>query len=130
MKDFETWNEEKQNIEYLTPDELPFHERDIWWCSIGINIGDEQDGKNEMFERPVLVLKKFNRKLAWVIPMTSQQKEGIHYHGLTYNNETSFVILSQLRLISTKRFQRFIRIITPHQFRIIKRKLVEFIKPF
>lgn len=58
MKDFDTWSKEKKTLEQEGHDSLVFHEREIWWCSIGINVGDEQDGKNERFERPVLVLKK------------------------------------------------------------------------
>ena len=65
-KDFDSWNTEKKQLEEFGPDVLIFHEREIWWCSIGVNLGDEQDGKNELFERPVLVVRKFNRKLAWV----------------------------------------------------------------
>jgi hypothetical protein len=64
MKQFEDWSKEKQNIEIFAPKTLPFREKEIWWCSIGINIGDEQDGKNELFERPVLILRKFNNKIA------------------------------------------------------------------
>lgn len=33
-------------------------EGDIWWCSIGENVGVEINGKSEFFSRPVLVLKK------------------------------------------------------------------------
>ena len=39
-KDFDSWNKEKKEIN--SHDELVlFHEREIWWCSIGINVGDE-----------------------------------------------------------------------------------------
>ena len=65
-KDFDTWNEEKKGLEIVAPDTLIFHEREIWWSSIGLNVGDEEDGKNDLFERPVLVLRKFNNKVAWV----------------------------------------------------------------
>ena len=122
-KDFDEWNKEKQNLENIGPDELPFHERDIWWCSIGVNLGDEQDGKNELFERPVLVLRKFNRRIAWVLPMSTKAKEGIYYHPLEYDGRVFNVILSQLRLVSVKRFRRFIRKISPHQFVTIQDKL-------
>ena len=74
MKNFDTWNKEKKNLENIGHDTLAFHEREIWWCSIGFNLGDEQDGKNELFERPILVLKKFNNKIAWVLPMAPNQK--------------------------------------------------------
>lgn len=127
-KDFNNWNEEKKKLHYEMPDELPFHEREIWWCSIGINIGDEQDGKNELFERPVLVIRKFNRKLAWVLPMSTKAKLGIHYYEIRHNGRTFSVILSQLRLISVKRFRRFIRKIPSGQLRGIKERLRGFLR--
>lgn len=37
-----------------------FREGEIWWVSIGQNIGNEQNGKNTNFERSVLIFKKFN----------------------------------------------------------------------
>ena len=123
-KDFESWNAEKQSLEKFGPEFLPFHEREIWWCSIGINLGDEQDGKNELFERPVLVVRKFNKKIAWVLPMSTKTKEGIYYHNLEYDGRVFSIILSQFRLVSVKRFRRFVRKISPHQFSIIKERLV------
>ncbi|MCF7834200.1 MAG: type II toxin-antitoxin system PemK/MazF family toxin [Candidatus Pacebacteria bacterium] len=128
MKDFDFWNKKKKILEEKRNKNLVFNERDIWWCSIGLNIGSEQDGKNELFERPVLVIKKFNKKVCWVLPITRKNKEGYYYHVLDYNFEKSFVILSQLRLISTKRFTRFIRKISSDQFEIIKGKLVFILK--
>ena len=62
MKDFDNWNKEKKILESTANETLVFHEREIWWCSIGLNVGDEQDGKNDYFERPVLVIRKFNKK--------------------------------------------------------------------
>lgn len=43
-------------------DERPsklFNEGEIWWCSIGMNIGVEIYGKGGRFTRPVLIFKKF-----------------------------------------------------------------------
>jgi hypothetical protein len=61
MKYFDLWNTAKQNLDIKILDEkFRVHEREIWWCSMGVNIGDEEDGKNELFERPVLILRKFN----------------------------------------------------------------------
>ena len=128
MKDFDSWNKEKKSLENVGHDILAFHEREIWWCSIGINLGDEQDGKNELFERPVLVLKKFNNRVAGVWPMSTKPKNGIYYHILEHDGKTFSVILSQLRLVSFKRFRRFVRKISPHQFELIQNKLINFIK--
>ena len=128
MKDFNQWNEEKKSLENIGRNTLAFHEREIWWCSIGINLGDEQDGKNELFERPVLIIKKFNNKVCWILPMTTQQKDGIYYHQLEHDGKIFSVILSQIRLASVKRFRRFVRKISPHQFELIQNKLVNFLK--
>ncbi len=127
-KDFDLWNKEKKIIENVAPDTLIFHEREIWWCSMGVNLGDEQDGKNELFERPILVLKKFNKKVCWILPMSTKQKDGIYYHTLEHDGKIFSVILSQLRLISVKRFRRFIRKISPHQFELIQDKLISVLK--
>ena len=38
-----------------------FKEGEIWWCSIGLNVGDEEYGKGPFFQRPVLIFKKFTK---------------------------------------------------------------------
>jgi mRNA interferase MazF len=84
IKYFDRWNEQKKVRESSKEVSLVFHEREIWWCSIGVNIGDGEDGKNELFERPVPILKKFNRKIALVLPMSKRVKENksdISPHG-------------------------------------------------
>lgn len=76
-KNFYRWSREKIRIEN-NKEILPiFHEQEIWWCSIGINIGDEEDGKNTFYERPVLVVRKFSNKLAWVVPLTTKLRDGV-----------------------------------------------------
>lgn len=115
-KDFDRWSQEKKKIDQTTYGRFHFHEREIWWCSLGLNIGDEQDGRNEWFERPVLVVKKFNDKIALVLPMTSKSKIGKYYLAIKYGDRTTTVILSQLRLVSVKRFRRFVRKISKEQF--------------
>ena len=127
MKDFNKWNKEKKDLEMKERDTLWFHEREIWWCSIGLNLGDEQDGKNEMFERPVLIVKKFNKKICWILPMTTKNKSGTYYHQILYEGKVFSIVLSQIRLVSIKRFRRFIRKISPYQFKIIQKKIVNFL---
>jgi mRNA interferase MazF len=57
-KNFEGWSKFKQKLDaHETPRSLYFHEREIWWCSLGINVGSEFDGKNELFERPAVIVK-------------------------------------------------------------------------
>jgi mRNA-degrading endonuclease toxin of MazEF toxin-antitoxin module len=123
VKDFDTWNSEKRKIEEQGPHKLIFHEREIWWCSLGLNIGSEEDGKNKMFERPVLVIKKFNNNICWILPMTSKIRDN-KYHVLINEDKQYSVILSQIRLVSVKRFRRLIKKVTPKQFESIRLKLI------
>ncbi len=123
IKAFNDWNEEKKKLHLSASREPRFHEREIWWCSIGKNLGGEQDGKNTYFERPVLIVKKFNDDIAWILPISSKIKSGKYYHIMEINKKTRSILLSQLRLISASRFRRIMSKISPHQFSIIREKI-------
>lgn len=115
-KDFDIWNTEKKDIDKRSPQRLFFREREIWWCSLGVNIGFEQDGKNEQFERPVLILKKFNGEMVFIVPLTSIKKTGRYYHSIQHEGNDYSLILSQSKLISTRRLLRKIRTISKTDF--------------
>ncbi len=104
-KNFDEWNDMKKELNDFEVHDY-IHERQVWWCALGVNIGIEQDGKNDLFERPVLVLLKFNKDSALVIPFTSQHKVGRYYLPVTHQGQELILILSQIRLISTKRLLR------------------------
>jgi mRNA interferase MazF len=70
LNHFIEWTKIKIRI-HVSERVLYFKQREIWWASLGCNIGHEEDGKNIMFERPVLIVKKFNHHLLWVLPLTS-----------------------------------------------------------
>jgi len=80
--------------------------REIWWCSIGLNIGSEEDGKNELFERPVLIIKVFNRDILRVVPLTSKYKNDKNHIQIKYNDRVGSIIISQIKTISSKRLSR------------------------
>ncbi len=124
-KDFNTWNQEKQKLHLsCREDEIYVHERDIWWCSLGVNIGDEEDGKNDRFERPALVLKKFNKKIVLVVPLTTKSKDNKYYFSFVHEGVVFAAMISQMRLLSTKRFSRRIRKINADLFKRIKEEIV------
>lgn len=104
-KNFDKWNNLKKEIQLHREPPL-FREYEVWWCSLGVNIGFEEDGKNEMFERPVLIFRKFNKNIFWGLPLTSKEKENKFYFTFEFNNRRSSVILSQLRVFSGKRLIR------------------------
>jgi hypothetical protein len=74
MKDFQKWHHLKSELDKKEHGVF-INEREICFVSIGENIGFEQNGKNEMFERPVLVLKKFGTQTFIGIPLTSKPRE-------------------------------------------------------
>ena len=43
-KDFDNWNIQKKRAQAIKERPM-FKEREVWWCTLGVNIGDEQDGK-------------------------------------------------------------------------------------
>ncbi len=103
---------------------LEFNEREIWSCYLGMNVGDEQMGTNEDFLRPVIILKKFNSKVCWAIPLTRTDKKSVHYFPFNFITGTqSVAILSQLRLIDSKRLKTMIGKMKNGDFIKLKEKL-------
>ena len=128
-KDFDGWNKIKKQVEAKPIDkELYFHEREVWWCSAGVNIGIESDGKNGHFERPILIVKKFNGEMIWIVPLTSKEKSGSYYQRIVHDGGISWVYLSQLKTISSKRLMRKIGMISEAEFDLVVNKIGEYIK--
>lgn len=85
---------------------LYFSEQEIWWASIGKNVGSEENGKHHNFERPVLVLKKISKDLFWAIPVTTTIREGSWFFTFDFGQEKRCLILTQIRALSSKRLLR------------------------
>ena len=115
-KDFDAWNEVKKETHKnnAVPD-FP-KEREIWWSSVGVNIGVETDGKHETFERPVLIVRVFNKEMLWAVPVTSTMKDSPFYYPFLFKNEDRSVILTQLRAMSTKRLLRQVDVMSVEDF--------------
>jgi len=122
LEDFVRWTKLKIRV-HLSEPKIYFKEREIWWACLVSNIGFEQDGKHETFERPVLILKIFNLDILWVLPLTSKDRVGKYYFQIEHGDKKYSVILSQLRLVSSKRLLRKIRKISPEEFIKIKSKI-------
>ena len=115
FKDFNGWNRKKKKINDTVPPK-EFSEKEIWWASLGVNIGREIDGKHHNYERPVLVLKKLSSDTLWAIPLTSTRKDGTYFYGLLIKNIPRTLSLLQLRMISNKRLLRKIEKISDEEF--------------
>mgnify|MGYP003394849995 CR=1 FL=1 len=71
---------------------------------IGVNIGFEQDGTGEDFQRPVVVITKFNLEACLVVPLSTTKKKGRYYFSVgDVDGRNATAVLSQLRFIDRKR---------------------------
>lgn len=127
----EKWNELQRSLN--TIDNFPRPKRrQIWWCVIGLNVGQEQSC-SDGFERPVLVLKVFG-SMFWGLPITSSDPEGkkesnplyIKLDDVTYTNDRKeekrlhgFVALHQLRVFDGRRLKRKILKMDVEPFEVI-----------
>ena len=125
-KKFDEWNEVKQKVEKKEKISIP-KEREVYWASIGENIGFEQNGKSELFTRPVLVLKRFTKNMFFGIPLSSQIKQGSFFYDFELDGEKSNALLVQARLYDTKRLEKKIGMISKEDFQNLKKKFGELI---
>ncbi len=127
-KDFSSWNKHKVLLDNtLDSDIVYFRKKEIWWCSLGVNIGHEQDGKNEHFERPVLIVKKTNRYLILGIPLSTKIKDHSYYFTYNFDDKQYSALLLQIRVMSSKRLLRRVGSLSGSEFQKIVTKIKNFI---
>ncbi|MEI6042537.1 MAG: type II toxin-antitoxin system PemK/MazF family toxin [bacterium] len=124
---FNKWNNLKIRIHkserFLYP-----KAREIWWVNLGQNIGVEVSGKNHGFERPVVVIKIFNKYGALVAPTTSKMKDDKNFvYFLNGKSIPNAVNMAQTRSVSLKRFIRKIEDMNISDFERVKAKLLSFL---
>jgi len=121
QKDFDGWNKEKKRI-HTEEINRQYHAREIWWCSLGVNIGFEQDGTGEGHERPILILKGLSPNTCLAVSLTTSQKR--HKMRIpigTVEGKRAFVILSQMRVIDTKRLTNKLGFLSHSRFKTIRK---------
>ncbi len=124
-KDYSEWHKKKSDIEHNNDTRVFFHEREVWWCSLGANVGFEQDGKGGKFARPVLVFKKFNKEVFWALPLSTRIKKGKFYANVDLRDDIPRVaIVSQLRLIDGKRLIDKIGVIDESNYKDIQKAVI------
>lgn len=125
IKDFDGWNGKKKQISSKSEEREAFvHDREVWWCSVGVNVGSEIDGKNENFERPVLVVRVISSQgFLGVPPLTSKEKKHRYEVKIAHDRGSSFANISQLRFFSRKRMLRKVGTVSEQYFRAVLNKL-------
>lgn len=130
-KDFTKWHTLKSQLDELK--NLPtFKEREMWWCSVGVNVGHEIDGKNRYFNRPVLVVRKFNRHIFLGVPVTTQMKNNPFYFPIDFMGKENkprerCIMLSHLRLYDSKRLHDKMGKLSHEQFTNVQTALSKMI---
>lgn len=105
-KDFDGWTVQKKLVEQ-NEKQVFFNVRDVWWIYLGHNIGHEQDGKNEDYVRPVLVLRKLTNHMFIGIPLSTKQKKGYRFYlPFKHEGEQISAVLHQVRTFDSKRLKR------------------------
>lgn len=114
-------------IKLLTKkDRITFKQGEVWWCSLGFNIGEEIFGKGDKFTRPVLVFKKFTRNSFMGLPLTTHGREGSWYVEIEIKNIRQYVLLNQARVLDKKRLTNKVGSIKKADFENIKKKFSQF----
>ena len=124
-KDFDPWNKQKKLLNQIKISPF-FKERQVWFCSLGVNIGDEEDGKGIQHERPVLVAKKFNNSIFLALPLSTKLKpKNKFYYKTNVKNRDVSVLISQIRILDAKRLKRKVCFIEKSEFNGILDQITE-----
>lgn len=116
-KDFDSWNSVKKRIHKDNPHRV-YRERQVWWISLGTNIGTEEDGKGEHNARPAVIVKGFDIDTCLTVPLTTAPGMFPYcLHVGTINGQEAFALPYQIRCVDTKRFKNRIGLmeVTPYK---------------
>lgn len=121
QKDFDQWNQQKKHIDAGAETRL-YHQREAWWCSLGVNVGSEQDGAGLEYQRPVLIVKGLSANTCLILPLTTSPSQHTMRApvGIVDSKQAS-AILSQIRIIDTKRLVEKIGFIEKETFEKIRK---------
>ena len=127
VEKFDSWNEIKKRLSKKDQN-LKFRVRDIYFMSIGQNIGKESYGKGVEFLRPALVYKKLSKETFIGIPLTSKEKIGSYFFNFNVKNKKSTASLNQMRVFDIKRAKFFCTEMRQNTFENLRMKVEEFMK--
>src|SRR6202521_5855429 len=122
---FDRWNDIKKKL-VSDPSRPPAFPKsgEVWMCTLGKNLGREQDGGSWDFARPVLVVKKFNNEIFWAVPLSTKQKPlDFYFNYIDPNGAPVAAILAQLRLVSINRFQRDVYVLRADLMQEVRARL-------
>ncbi len=124
IKRFKEWLTVKSRLDHRYHEPPMFNEREIWWCSIGENIGVEISGKGDLFFRPILIVKKLDRFSYLGVPLTTTKREGDRYHSFFLEDVPNTIIISQIRHMDYRRMYSLISTLPTNDFVQVQMKII------
>lgn len=103
MKAFLEWIGLKEKLNDANHKPPLVSEGDIWWASVGKNIGSEIHGKSDKFSRPVIIYKKLTCSFYFVIPTTTKKRSGTWFASFRHKEEDGIACLHEARSIDHRR---------------------------
>jgi mRNA interferase MazF len=103
MKQFLLWSGLKEKLHNLSHQSPLVSQGDIWWASVGENVGSEINGKSRLFSRPVIVFKKLAHGFYFVIPTTTQTRQGTWFVPFRQQEKDMVACLHQARAMDYRR---------------------------
>ncbi len=133
LEEYDKWNIVKKRAQ-ITNNAVGFKERDIYWLRLGKNIGSEEYGKGDEYQRPVVIIKKLTNELFFGIPLSTILKDGSYFYTFSYRDKkgkarTNCVMLLQLKAFDKKRLMGRIGMMPKEDFKNLLAKLRELFIP-
>jgi len=125
-KDFGGWMKIKEKIHYGGKIRS-IKEGEVWWGSVGENVGVEICGKGRTYTRPVIVFKKLNRYSFWAIPLTSKEHIGSWYASFDFQGNVETATLAQIQCMSVSRLHRKIGQLSVKDFELVYESFVKLV---
>jgi mRNA interferase MazF len=124
QKDFNAWNSLKKSIDSKRHKPPLFKEREIWWCSFGVNVGSEVCGKSTVFRRPVLIVKKLSHTSFIGVPLSTKSNIGTWYIEITHSNGMKNTAnLAQIKYVDYRRLDKRIGTLDEGDFLKVKEQI-------
>ncbi len=125
-KDFSAWSGLKQVIHDSLEPRPFYHEREIWWCRVGLNIGFESDGKGDEYVRPILILKGISLQICVGVPITTKDKVARHRVPIDLNDGVQrCAVISQIRSFDSKRLWKKMATLGKDDFAKTKQAVID-----
>ena len=120
FKNFLEWIHLKEKLD-LGVRKIPHvNEAEVWWASLGENIGFEINGKSKLFTRPVLIFKKLSKSFYLIIPLTTQKHAGTWYVNYKQQGKMVTACLQQVRTIDYRRLYSKLGVLDDSDFEKVR----------